>query len=127
MAGKNPIDTVNQLMEAMNQGDLNAALAQYESDATLVEEPGKLARGTQEIREALKGFISLKPTLKAESHQIVEGGSLALFCSRWSLTGTGPDGKPMKMNGTSSDVLRRQADGHWLIVIDNPWGTAILE
>ena len=31
-----------------------------------------------------------------------------------------------KMQGTTSDVLRRQADGTWLFVIDNPWGSAIL-
>ena len=51
---------------------------------------------------------------------------MALFCSKWSLTGTGPDGKPMQLGGLSSDILRRQADGTWLIAIDNPWGTAIL-
>jgi len=46
--------------------------------------------------------------------------------SKWNLKGTGPDGKPVEMNAMSSDLLRRQADGTWLIAIDNPWGTAIL-
>jgi hypothetical protein len=30
------------------------------------------------------------------------------------------------MEGTTSDVLRRQGDGTWLFVIDNPWGAGIL-
>jgi ketosteroid isomerase-like protein len=31
------------------------------------------------------------------------------------------------MGGVSSDVLRRQHDGRWLIAVDNPWGATILE
>lgn len=29
--------------------------------------------------------------------------------------------------GFASTILRKQTDGHWKIVIDNPWGPAILE
>lgn len=126
MSGQSAIDTVNKLTEAINRGDLNAAVALYESQATLVAEPGKLAKGTDAIRTALQDLITLRPTLKGETHQVIEGENLALFCSKWRLKGTAPDGKPVEMGGTSSDVLRRQADGSWLIVIDNPWGTEIL-
>jgi hypothetical protein len=30
------------------------------------------------------------------------------------------------MGGESSDILRRQSDGRWLIAIDNPWGAQVL-
>jgi len=39
------------------------------------------------------------------------------------LTVFGPDGKPVTLAAKSADVLRRQADGTWRFVIDNPWGT----
>ena len=126
MAGRTPRETVNQLMEAINRRELDAAVALYEPDATLLAEPGKPARGKPAIRAALEGFIALTPTLIGQTDQTIESGHVALFCSKWSLTGTGPDGKPMQLGGLSSDILRRQADGAWLIVIDNPWGTAIL-
>ncbi|MCI0563989.1 MAG: SgcJ/EcaC family oxidoreductase [Nitrososphaera sp.] len=126
MPGQNPEDTVNKLMEAINRGNLEAAMALYEPRATMVTEPGKLANGREAIRKAIEGFIALRPTLKGEAHQSVVVGDLALFCSKWRLKGTAPDGKPVEMSGTSSDVLRRQADGSWLIVIDNPWGPAIV-
>jgi len=126
MPRQSPLDTVNKLIEAINRRDLKAALALYEPRATLVAEPGKLANGTEAIRTALEGFIALSPTLRGESHRIVEGGNLALFCSKWSLKGTALDGKLVEIGGLSADVLRRQADGSWLIVIDNPWGTGIL-
>jgi ketosteroid isomerase-like protein len=31
------------------------------------------------------------------------------------------------MGGDSSDLLRRQQDGRWLIAVDNPWGAQLLE
>ena len=40
----------------------------------------------------------------------------------WSLTGTGPDGKPLTMGATTAEVARRQADSTWRYVIDNVWG-----
>ena len=121
-----PLDTINNLTRAINYGDIETALSLYESVAILVVEPDKVARGTAAIRTALEGFMSLKPSLKGEIHQILNVGDLALFCSKWTLSGTSPDGKAVEMTGVSSDILRRQPDGQWLIAIDNPWGTGII-
>jgi len=123
MAGRDPAATVNQLMDAINQQNVEAALALYEPEAVLLAEPGKPARGTAAIRTALQGFIALHPTLTGATQHVIEQGELAQYASAWSLKGTTPDGRPVQMGGTSSDVLRRHADGTWLIVIDNPWGT----
>jgi ketosteroid isomerase-like protein len=41
----------------------------------------------------------------------------------WSFDGTGPDGEPVRLAARNADVLRRQTDGTWRFVIDNPWGT----
>src|SRR6266702_4244236 len=102
-----PHDTIEHLVQAINWGDVNAA-------------------GASARRQALTGFIALKPTLTMEARELVQTGDLALYLSRWNLCGTGPDGKEVRMNGSSTDVLRRQSDGRWLIVIDNPWGIALL-
>lgn len=126
MTQPNPLDTVNNLTAAINRGDLDAALTLYEPDAVLVAQPGQIARGRAAIRAALAGFVSLKPTLRGQAQQIVEAGDIVLYCSRWTLIGSSPDGKKVEMGGFSSDVLRRQSDGKWLIAIDNPWGTSIV-
>ncbi len=68
----------------------------------------------------------MKPTLAPQSRKVIEAGDIALYCSHWTLKGTGPDGNPVEMSGNSADVLRRQSDGTWLVAIDNPWGSAIL-
>ena len=122
-----PIETVNSLTDAINRGDLEAAVALYEPNAVLVAQPGQLARGSQEVREALGRFVGLKPTLRSQVQQVVECEDIALYVGRWTLQGTDPAGRPVSMSGESSDVLRRQRDGRWLIVVDNPWGGGILE
>jgi uncharacterized protein (TIGR02246 family) len=123
----NPIETVNELSNAINRGNLEAALALYEPDAVMVGQPGQLARGSKELRAALGRFIALKPELRSETQNVIEAGDTALYTARWSLRGTDPSGKATTMGGVSSDVLRRQRDGRWLIAVDNPWGAKILD
>ena len=122
----NPADVVKNLIEAINQGNLDKALSFYEPDAAFIVQPGNITRGRDGIRTALQGFISLKPSLKGEAPQVVEAGGIALYCSKWTLQGTLPDGKRVEMSGVSSDVLRKQTDGQWLVAVDNPWGTRIV-
>src|SRR5215831_17425014 len=121
-----PIDTVNELVQAINRADLDRAVAAYESDAVLVVQPGKLARGSAQLREALAGFTALRAVLRSEAQQLIEAGDVALYIGRWSLNGTDPAGNAVAMGGESTDVLRRQQDGRWLIALDNPWGAQIL-
>lgn len=121
-----PVDTVNQLVEAMNRGDVDGALSLYEPDAVLMVQPGQLVRGSAQVREALSGFIALKAVVQSEAQQVIEAGDVALYVSRWTLRGVDPAGKAIVMGGESADVLRRQPDDRWWIVVDNPWGTGIL-
>ena len=81
--------------------------------------------GTHSERR-LGGFLAVKPTLTLEKSRIVQSDDVALSAVQWSLKGSGPDGSPVEVRGTATDVLRKQADGTWLFAIDNPWGTGIL-
>jgi len=131
MTQPSPLDTINNLTAAINRGGLAPILNLFEPDAVLVVQalagqPTQIARGDVAIREAYAGFVSLKPTLRRQAQQIVEASGIALHCSRWTLTATSPDGKKVERTGVSSDVLRKQSDGRWLILIYNPYGTSIV-
>src|SRR5207245_11702237 len=76
MAG--PSDTVDHLTEAINRGDLEAALALYEPNAVLVVQPGHLACGATQLREALARFIALEPTLRSEAQEVIGAGDLEI-------------------------------------------------
>ncbi len=109
------------LVEALNRGDLEAAVALYEPDASFVQQSGEVVTGRAAVREAMQGFLALKPKLTLEVSS-VQSGDVALLRSKWSLTGTGPDGKPVNLSGRGIEVVRRQADGTWLFVLDHPNG-----
>jgi uncharacterized protein (TIGR02246 family) len=110
--------------ENLIAGDLDALVELYEADAMLVAQPGEVVTGIEAIREALSGLIAMRPTFNIEGRKVLQTGDIALSFADWTLAGTGPDGEPIEMAAQTSDVLRRQPDGSWRFVIDNPWGNA---
>jgi uncharacterized protein (TIGR02246 family) len=124
MPARKPEECDLLLMEAAHAGDVEAAVALYEPNASFVQDSGEVVTGHAAIREMMKGFLALKPhfTMKVDAVQSGDG-TLALTRSTWSMTGTDPEGKPVTMAGRSAEVVRRQSDGTWKFVIDNPRGS----
>ena len=118
-----PVEVLGSIVRGINSGDLDSLMTLYESDAAFATEPGSLAHGGAGIREALAGFISMNGELDLEVTRVLEVDDLALVLGVWTFNGTGPDGEPVRLAARNADVLRRQADGSWRFVIDNPWGT----
>ena len=120
-------ETPEQMLEAVvdgiNTANYDLLLSLYERDAAFATRPGSLAHGLGDICEALDGFIALNGKLDLKVKRVLEVGDLALVAGEWSFAGTGPDGEPVHLAARNADVLRRQADGSWSFVIDNPWGT----
>jgi uncharacterized protein (TIGR02246 family) len=122
-ATSTPEQVLASIVTGINSGDLDSLLPLYETDAAFATEPGSLAHGGSGVREALTGFISMNGTLDLEVTRVLEVDDLALVMGVWSFDGTGPDGQPVRLESQNADVLRRQPDGTWRFVIDNPWGT----
>lgn len=118
-----PAEVLYSVTEGINTGNLDSLMTLYEADACFASQPGQLAKGPESVRQSLRNFIDLKGKLDLKVKRVLQTSDLALVTTEWSFNGTGPDGNPVNMAAKSADVLRRQADGTWLFVIDNPWGT----
>jgi len=75
------------------------------------------------VREALAGFIAMKPAIRTSGRLVAQTGDLAMLANDWTLEATGQDGKAVSMSGSAVEIARRQPQGHWLFVMDMPFGT----
>jgi uncharacterized protein (TIGR02246 family) len=122
MTAQTPAQAVELVSRHISAGDVDGALALYEPEAAFTPQPGEVVTGATAIRQALEGFTALRPKLEGQVEKVIESGDVALVLNRWTLAGTAPDGAAIEMGGLSADVLRRQPDGNWLVLIDDPWG-----
>ena len=112
--------------DCLNAGDLDTLISLYEPEAAFVAQPCQCVSGHAAIRTVLAGLLSLKGTITLEPRQVIEADGLALLVSTWHMTSTAPDGTPLELAGQTTDIIRRQPDGTWRAVIDNPYGVQAL-
>ncbi len=117
--------TIQEMVDAFHRGDIRGILSTYEPGAVVVGKPGEPASGAA-LAPMFAGFIAAKARFTFQGHEVIQAGDIALHLTPWRMTGVGPDGAPIAARGLSVAVLRRQPDGRWLMVIDDPYGDAIL-
>jgi enoyl-CoA hydratase len=129
MTTSDPENLHRLFAERANAGDIDGLLALYEDGAAFVGPDGVNATGIAAIRERLESLLALSPHITPISSETVLAGETALIWNRWRMTfgndheqtaDTGQAG----FEGTSTEVARRQADGGWRYLIDNPSAAA---
>ncbi|MEV4003562.1 SgcJ/EcaC family oxidoreductase [Actinomadura sp. NPDC049753] len=105
-----PEDLTRLFVERSNAGDAAGVAALYEEDAVMAYPPGSQTVGRQAIRELWEKVLAGRPRFTPEEPlPTLISGDLAL-------TSTPPkDGA-----GARAQVVRRQPDGSWLRVLDQP-------
>jgi uncharacterized protein (TIGR02246 family) len=131
--GTKPMDhpqiqsTIDANNAAVAAKDMDAILATYEPAALMQAQPGMNAIGTEALRGAFQYFLALSPKITVTNSEILQTGDLALHSYTWTMSGKAPDGSPVEQSGLSVNVLRKQPDGRWLMVIDNPFGDRLIK
>jgi ketosteroid isomerase-like protein len=85
-----------------------AVFAKYREcpEAAVIPQPGSVVHGTEQMRAGLQAFLALQGRITVDTMLVVTVGDLAYLSNTWSLTGTGPDGKPLTMGATTAEVVR---------------------
>src|SRR5258706_11533416 len=123
MRQETPFALIESLRKARAEGDIVAVVGCYEPASLVVVEPGKVLSGTEVIRGFNEHVMKLSITF--EQSTIIEADGVAIHYSRWSRENTS-NGMTTVSTGVTTDVLRRQQDGAWLLCLDNPWGIEVL-
>ncbi|MFI8280545.1 nuclear transport factor 2 family protein [Streptomyces sp. NPDC085929] len=103
--------------EYLAAGDIEGLLSLYEPNAHFVPTPGTHLTGTDSIRPALQQLIDGGARLTLEPRDIRQVDDLALVSNHATLTGVGPE----PVISTTTEILRRQPDGGWVHVVDDPY------
>jgi uncharacterized protein (TIGR02246 family) len=105
-----PEDITRLFVERSNAGDAAGVAALYEEDAVLAYPPGSQTVGRDAIRALWEKVLEARPHFEPEEPlPTLVSGDIAL-------TSTPPgDGA-----GARAQVVRRQPDGSWLRVLDQP-------
>jgi ketosteroid isomerase-like protein len=104
-----------------NEGkNMDAWLSLYEPDAILLGGP-QPAKGHDAIRQALTELAKAPGELHSRVNFHEVNGDIALTRADYQLV---HEGKVLQEGG-AIEVLRRQHDGRWLFIIDNPVGASI--
>ena len=127
MHATTPDQVYRLLGDAFAAGDIERVMELYEPDAVIVPQPGQVMIGAEQVRAALQGFLDVNVRFSADTAEVIQTGDLALVAAQWSATIDGPDGERVVLGGVSSDVMRRQADGGWRYLIDQPWADQIVK
>ncbi|GLQ53440.1 YybH family protein [Devosia nitrariae] len=118
--------TIETMADALSRADVEGVLATYEEGAVVMGRPEEPVSGRTDLSAFFADLAAIAPQFRFLDEQVVEAGDIALHLAPWTMEGTAPDGTPLTDRGLSIAVLRRQSDGNWRMIIDQPYGDWML-
>lgn len=117
MSSYTPEDWPRQFTQHLNASDLEAVVALYTPDAHFVTRSGDTVVGRDRIRDVLAGLIGARTRLQSQVIQAVTVGEVALLYTDFQ-------GTTVELRHKAIEVLRRQPDGTWQLIVGDPNGRA---
>ena len=124
---RNPVEAIEIVSVAISDGDLEAALAQYEDDAVLrpwQRDPadGDVAAsgdgGSRSAASRLRDVMDLRLPLAVRVLAVVPAGDQALVLAERRISGAGPDGERVELTGSGAAIVRRRSGSGWRIAAE---------
>jgi ketosteroid isomerase-like protein len=117
-AGRDPADVVDLVCVALSDGDLGAAVAQYERGAALRPWAQAVASPDGSVQHWLGLLMALRLPISRRICAVIPAGGVALVIAERHISGADADGQPVDLHGVGATVVRRQPGGVWRIAAD---------
>lgn len=111
-------EALELVSQAFSDGDLDAALAQYEPSAQL--QPWAKPTPARDLGETMRELMDLRLPLYLSIRETmqVSGLTVVIICER-RIAGIGPDCERIRLRGYGFATVRPQPSGGWRIAIDS--------
>lgn len=111
-------DVHKSLAAAYNSGDLNAVMSIYDASGIIVADPANPVSGKEKFETSVKGILAIKGTMEIKTVYCLQAEDVAVGRSEWSITDEGKT----KVAAKGIELLKRQPDGTWRVLIDHAFG-----
>lgn len=116
--------------KAITAKDFDSLMEHYSEEASLVVKPGMIVNGKEAIRKAfiaISDYFQGQLIVRQGDMQVIEGGGDALVIMETVLRF--PDGQQgiTEITRRATYVFRQEKNGRWLCIIDNSYGTSLLD
>jgi uncharacterized protein (TIGR02246 family) len=117
MTAHSPGELHTLFRNSFNVGDIDALVLLYEPDAVLIV-GGMQVEGHDGIRAAISSMIAAGGRMSLTTRTVMTASDgVALIHGEWVIERTATE----TTRGISTEVVRKQPDGSWRFVIDNPY------
>lgn len=115
-----PEDWPGRFSEILNAGQLDAVADLYEHEARFVMASGETLAGREQIRHVLAGLIDAQTRMLSRVVQAVTVDDIAVLYTDFEGTSVDTTGRTVDIQQRAIEVLRRQADGTWRLIVGDP-------
>ena len=121
------LTAIETMTAGFQAGDMATVMQSYEAAATVVFEPEAPVSDAAQLEQMFAGMAAMGPEFTYPAgHEVIVSGDIAVHIAPWKMTAQNLDGQSVEQSGLSVAVLRKQPDGRWKMVIDNPHGGRLL-
>ena len=118
---REPEDLARLFLKRANAGDVDGVVALYDPGAVLITSASaEPAVGTGAIHAFYRRLLSGGPTFTGDVRPAIRVGGLALTSTQFERVSLDADGQTIAIRTATAEVARRQPDGTWRWLIDQP-------